>query len=283
MARNNSNNASGNTSNSSSGRSGSSSKSNRRRSGGRKTGPSRQQSRGGQQSTMRSSGGQSRREGRMQSFGTRALSAVAEHPIPVAMIGAGLAMLLLENRTGLANVERRMMRQGRELLGGVGESLSDYTSTAREALGEAAEYVGESLAPATRIGEYVSNGASTLGQGVESAYEYGRDALAETWERHPVALCASILAAGLAAGFLLPSTRRENSLFGRASDAVTRKIREQGRELVSQGRELASDAAQSVVQSVGALGIGASGATSSRGGASNSKSNRSRRSRRSND
>ena len=219
--------------------------------------------------------------GRSQSLGARALSVVSEHPIPLAMIGAGLAMLLVENRTGLGNVERRIMRQGRDLLGGVGETLSEYTSTARDALAGAAEYVGESLGPVaesvtertSRLGEYVSSGASSVGHGVENAYEYGRDALADAWERHPIALCASILAAGVAAGMLLPSTRRENSLFGRTSDAVARKLREQGREFLSQGRELASEAAQSVAQTVNNLGFGGGAGNQSRpsGGSKSSR------------
>ena len=219
--------------------------------------------------------------GRSQSLGARALSVVSEHPIPLAMIGAGLAMLLVENRTGLGNVERRLMRQGRDLLGGVGETLSEYTSTARDALAGAAEYVGESLGPVaesvtgrtSRLGEYVSSGASSVGHGVENAYEYGRDALADAWERHPIALCASILAAGVAAGMLLPATRRENSLFGRTSDAVARKLREQGREFLSQGRELASEAAQSVAQTVNNLGFGGGAGNQSRpsGGSKSSR------------
>ncbi len=73
-----------------------------------------------------------------RSIGSQALSAVAEHPIPIAMIGAGLAMLLLENRTGLANAERRMMTRGREMIGEVGESLAEYGSVAPDALSGAA-------------------------------------------------------------------------------------------------------------------------------------------------
>jgi hypothetical protein len=238
----------------------------------------------------------SQRQSMPQSMSSRALSMITEHPIPAAMIGAGLAMLLLENRSGLANIERQMMRRGGALLDSARESLSDYSSTAREALSGAAEYVGESLGPVSesfsqgksRLGEYLSGGASSVGQSVESAYEYGRDALADAWERHPIMLCASILGAGLAAGLLLPATRRENSLLGRTSDAVARKIREQGRELMNQGREMANEAVQNVAQSVTGLGLslGTGGGATSRARASSgggSKSKRSRRPRRTND
>jgi len=209
----------------------------------------------------------------LQAMSSRALSVFSEHPIPLAVMGAGLAMLLAENRTVLGSVEKRMMRRGGEMLGNLGESVSEYTSSAREALGPVRQSVSNQT---SRIGEYLSNGASSVGQGVESAYEYGRDAIADTWERHPVMLCAGILAAGLAAGMLLPATRRENSLLGRTSDAVARKVRQQGRKIFDEGRVLAADAADTITETVNSLGFGEQ---SSSRNASTSKGRNNRRSR----
>ncbi|HEX8522201.1 MAG TPA: hypothetical protein VF669_08085 [Tepidisphaeraceae bacterium] len=223
-----------------------------------------------------------------KSFAGRAVETVTEHPVPAILIGAGLTWLLMES-SSMRKVEQRLYNQGKELLGGVGETLSDYADTAREALSGAAEYVGETLAPAaelpSRLGEYategvssvgnaLSEGASAVGHGVEAGYEYTRDAIADVFERHPVASCAAILAAGVAAGMLLPGTVRENKWMGRTSEALSRNVREKGAELLEQGRSFASTAAQSVTRAVGLAG----GESQSNNRRSNRGGNRSKRS-----
>jgi ElaB/YqjD/DUF883 family membrane-anchored ribosome-binding protein len=215
-----------------------------------------------------------------QSIAGRAVETVTDHPVPAILIGAGITWLLMES-SGVRNMEKRLLNQGRELLGGVGESLSEYAGTAREALSGAAGYVGESLGSVTertsRLGDYASDVAGTVGHGLESGYEYTRETLSETFDRHPLAVCAAILTAGVAAGMMLPSTVRENSWMGRTSDALSRNVREKSAELLEQGRNLASSAAESVTRAVGLTGneSASSRSRNRKGGRSNNRSRRS--------
>lgn len=171
-----------------------------------------------------------------------------EHPVPAALIGAGLAWLLLESRPA-----RKFERQ-------LGETLTEYAGTARDALGGVAEYLGGSV--------------SNVAEGGVNAGEYARETIADTFERHPLAVCAAVLAAGVAAGMMLPSTGAENSLLGRTSDALTKTIRSKGGAWIEQGRSLASSAAQSVA---GAVGMTSAGGHSSKRSGSRSRGKSTRR------
>jgi len=177
----------------------------------------------------------------VRSAGSSAVSAVREHPIPALMIGGGLALLLLENR-GFQRVESRLMEKGQEVFDEVTETLSGAAETARDAMSNMAGTVGRGLGTAAEsvaegtstIGRYARNGASTVGstiggaassvaEGAEASYEGFVEAIADFWRRHPLVACASVLAAGVGAGMLLPSNRRDNGTTDEREQQTTRR------------------------------------------------------------
>jgi hypothetical protein len=186
-----------------------------------------------------------RRRGRgalesVQSAGSRVVESVTEHPVPVALIGAGLAWLLLESR-GIRPTDARIVQRSREAVGGVGHTIADAAGTAGQAIAGAVSTAAESIAEgASYVGEYVSDAASVVGETTSSGYEYGRETLGNMWDEHPLMMSAGILAAGIAAGMLLPGTLRERTLLGDAAENVAEKVRTKGAELVEQGKRLAS-------------------------------------------
>jgi len=165
----------------------------------------------------------------IKSAGSRAVETVGEHPMPVALIGAGLAWLLLESR-GIRPTDARLIERSREAVGELGETIAGAVSTAAESVAEGASHVGE----------YVASAASAVGETTSSGYEYSRETLGSLWDRHPLAMSAAILSAGIAAGMLLPGTMKESSLFGDAAGSVTEKVRRKGGELIEEGRRMAA-------------------------------------------
>jgi len=168
----------------------------------------------------------------VRSAGNGAVSAIREHPIPALMIGSGLALLLLENR-GFQRVESRLMEKGHEVFDDVTETLSDAAGTARDAMSNMAGTVGRGLGTAAEsvaegtaaVGQYARSGVSTVGgaiggaastvaEGAQAGFEGFVEGIADFWQRHPLVACASVLAAGVGAGMLLPSARRDGEMRG---------------------------------------------------------------------
>ena len=176
----------------------------------------------------------------IKSAGSRAVETVGEHPIPLALIGAGLAWLLLENR-GIRPTETRLLARSRVAIGGLGHTIADTANTAGHAIVDAVSGAAETVTEgASTVGEYVADAASAVGETASSGLEYTRDALGNLWERHPLAMSAAILSAGIAAGMLIPSTSRENRLLGDAASNVVSNARRKGGQLLEQGRRIAA-------------------------------------------
>jgi len=114
---------------------------------------------------------------RALSVADRTMSSVREHPVPAAMIGAGLAWLLLESKP-LRPAEERLMERGRELLDDMSETFTGAAANTRKALNNAAGVAGEYLGSAAEsVREYTQRGASRVGSAVrESAGAVGEAA-----------------------------------------------------------------------------------------------------------
>jgi hypothetical protein len=159
--------------------------------------------------------------GGIRGAGSRAVDSVTAHPIPALMIGAGLAWLLLESRT-LRPMERRLLERGRRAFGSVGETAGEYAREGAHAVYE---------------------GANAMTRRAQRSLKTTRQTLGETWESHPLAVGAAVLAAGVAAAILLPATMSEVRWMGETSGALTRTVRRKGKQLLKQGKQFASEAA----------------------------------------
>jgi hypothetical protein len=169
--------------------------------------------------------------------GSAAANSVAAHPIPAMMIGAGLAWLFLESRT-LRPYEKRLIGGGRRAIG----ALSETTGSLREGLSEGLHTAGDyARGGAAAVRDAFYEGAGLVSRKAQKGLQSTRQTFGQTWESHPLLVCAGLLAAGVAAAILLPETAREQRWMGDASDAVTRTVRNKGRQLVRKGKQLARE------------------------------------------
>ena len=229
--------------------------SNRSRSrGGR--GPSRSDNNNGGANTSVHSGGssfrQTSRDAARRSRETvtnaadAALDTVMRHPYPAALIGAGVAWLLLETRPA-RRAERKLLRRAKRAAETIGEPFSGVPRAARSAFAESAEHSRDSVREgAGALAEYAQESVAAIGHTAQRGYMRGRETLTEQWERHPLAMGLALLAAGLATGMLLPSSRKEGEAFGRASDDLSRRVKETGTEILERGRELVDTSRRAV-------------------------------------
>lgn len=183
------------------------------------------------------------------------IETVRGHPVPAALVGAGLAWLVYESVR--RHYPEAVYEQTKDALGSVGEGLSLFG----EKLSDAAASTGESFreqfndsaeasrertarfgrsvkSGAARLDDMARDGTSAVGHGVERGYEYGRDALADLWQSHPLACGIGILAIGVTAGMLLPPTQIERGAMGERSKRLLERAGKAGRGLLDQGKEL---------------------------------------------
>jgi ElaB/YqjD/DUF883 family membrane-anchored ribosome-binding protein len=145
---------------------------------------------------------------------------------------------------------------------GVAERAGNLTHQAGELAGRARERAGE-------LGGEVRERARDIGSRAKDQTRRARGGLERLMEENPLAVAAGVAALGLACGFLLPETEREQRLMGPARDELVHRAQgtarrvkdtavEAGQELREAVREEVSERApevkavvQDVVQSVG--------------------------------
>jgi ElaB/YqjD/DUF883 family membrane-anchored ribosome-binding protein len=166
-------------------------------------------------------------------------SSVRDNPIPVALVGVGLAWLMMRGNAP------------RERPAEAGESLTDRASEmAASARDKASETAGSVRNKASETVRAVRGGydaararAGELGQSARAQLERARGGYDRLVNEQPLALGAIGLAIGAVLAAAAPRTRQEDEWLGPASDRVTRKAR----ELAQEGLGAAQEAATSVV------------------------------------
>lgn len=178
--------------------------------------------------------------------GGTVVDTVKQHPVPTALMGAALTWMLLETRTA-RSAERKLLRRAKRAADTVAEPFSGVPRAARSAFSSSAEQSRDSVRQGARaVAGYARDSAGALGRTAQRGYLRGRETLSEQWDRHPLAMGVALLCAGLATGMLLPSSRREAETFGRASDDLSRRVKESSAEMLERGRELVESSRRAV-------------------------------------
>ena len=209
------------------------------------------------------------REKISRSAGT-VVDSVKAHPVPLLMIGAGIAWLIYENRSS--------DRMSREYFGGTDYTGEDYPPTGYESFAEGSTYEAEGYSMegfseksslAGQAKEKLSNlgnqakakassltakGRETLGSARERASEMGhraqqrsrevydrtRERVASTTNQHPLEVGLGFLALGVIAGLAMPTPRAVSRRLAPAAG----RLREASTELVEKGKRVAKAATE---------------------------------------
>jgi ElaB/YqjD/DUF883 family membrane-anchored ribosome-binding protein len=195
--------------------------------------------------------------------GSRLANVIRENPIPVAAIGLGVTWLVAQQRS-----KRGLARYGYR---GPERRISGYSERRRGLGTRSGATAGATREPATGMAERVEGMAEGIGDVAERAQERMSELGSEAKERmqqfgsrareqthrvgarlermidqNPLVVAAGAVVVGLAAGLLLPGTRREDELMGSARD----QLMERAGDTVERVKEAAGEAAREVTETV---------------------------------
>ena len=169
-----------------------------------------------------------------------------ENPMPLAVMGLGLAWLMTSNKTGSRNSTYEDRSFAPHSGGGIGDKLHGVSDKLHGVGDKASDLVSgarDQLSGATASASEMGHAAA------DKAIQYGRQTrqgLAQLIEREPLLLGAAGLLVGAAIGAALPSTDLEDRTIGPMRD----KVLDKGKDLAQTGMQQASEVAQTAYSTV---------------------------------
>lgn len=160
---------------------------------------------------------------------------VKENPLPVALIGTGIAWMIASRRRGSR------------------ETIRQKAGTVRQKAAAARERVAQAGSSIAQAGSSLANTGSDFAHRVGSAAGSARAQAARAGEgfgrmmdEQPLVVAALGVALGAVIGAMLPSTEREDRLLGEASDRTKERAKELGAEQYERAREKVKEGTQTV-------------------------------------
>lgn len=191
--------------------------------------------------------------GAIKGQGRGAGDVVRDHPVPLALMGLGVAWLAIERATGGGHDSvgpgTYAPAEGR-----VGPYRGDAVSAephdgsiverAKEKVTDAAHAITDTAREAKhRAGDSVPD-RDSVRDSMEGARERARDAkqgVRSFLDEQPLAAAAVTFGIGLAAGLSAPTTRWEDEKLGRASETLKHEAKETARDAAETVKDAASD------------------------------------------
>ena len=208
-------------------------------------------------------------------------AAARQDPLPLALVGVGLAWLMMSGRDG-SRVDRVRVgspgpsidevRTGvRDTVAGVRDSVSGAVSGVKDVVASVRDKVSSVRDSASRTSQKISDTKQRIGQTAQAARDKAGEVGSVARERadrvrsgfdrlvneQPLALGAVGLAVGAVLAATAPRTRQEDRLMGDASDRLKDDVRQAGEEQL--------DRVQSSLGAAGSVAGGNSGSVTGSG------------------
>lgn len=223
------------------------------------------------------------RNGGANEFAQNLNEAVKRNPVPVTLMGIGMAWLMMSGKEGryapdrapassgqfgqkLSNVANRLssaasagrerLSSGRESMGQAGSSMRERASHAGSSVRERASHAGSSVRErASHAGSSMRDQAASLSAGareraarISDSARYGayraRGGFETALREQPLMLGAIGIAIGAALGSLLPPTRQEDEWMGDTRDRLAGQAKQQANLQLRKGKRIAKAAGE---------------------------------------
>jgi ElaB/YqjD/DUF883 family membrane-anchored ribosome-binding protein len=175
----------------------------------------------------------------IKEVGTTVADKIWKNPIPVALIGLGVGMLVVRNfsnggtTTPGRSLPNRRSNYALGDVGGVGQSQQNTgPSTLNQVKGTATDLASRAKDSATDLAYRAKDSASAVGT-----------RFSEVLRENPLAVGAVAVAAGTAIGLVLPSTRFESEYIGDTGEKIVDKVEDVAREALGKVQDAAKQMA----------------------------------------
>jgi ElaB/YqjD/DUF883 family membrane-anchored ribosome-binding protein len=176
----------------------------------------------------------------IKEVGTTVADTIYKNPIPLALIGLGVGMLVMRNFGGQSySTSSRKLSQGRRSnyeLGDVGQAgqtqQSTGTSTLNQVKETASDLASRSTYALSNLGTKAKNSATAVGTRFE-----------RMMHENPLAVGAVAVAAGTAIGLALPSTRFESEHIGETGEKLVERVEDIARNALNKAQDAAKQMA----------------------------------------
>jgi ElaB/YqjD/DUF883 family membrane-anchored ribosome-binding protein len=208
------------------------------------------------------------REGSGATFVRNLRNQIVDNPLPLTLVSAGLAWLIVASRrTGAGNgissgrsfgrVAADRTASARESVGEMSDSASaaarDFSDTASEtaagwaesARSTASDFAERARGTTSRLQDQAGAAAASVSHsasGMRASAGAASRSIADFFQEQPLVLAGIGLALGAAIGAALPSTRTEDELMGETSDALKEGAASTAEEQLDKGKAVASKA-----------------------------------------
>jgi phage-related protein len=220
----------------------------------------------------------------MGEAGTYVVSSARRNPLPLALIGLGIGMLLMQSRStssytngGRRKGNNRGGNEGNSTFRQVASTTTGALSSAQKAVGNVAgtayEGVGnvagtayqgvtnaagtayEGVAnAATSAYQGVTSLASTTGEQVQHLTRRAQTQYEQTLEENPLAIGAIALAVGAIVGLSIPSTQYENEWMGDSRENLVQSVEGAAREAFEKAQDVVGEVTKTVQEQAKAQG-----------------------------
>jgi ElaB/YqjD/DUF883 family membrane-anchored ribosome-binding protein len=201
------------------------------------------------------------RYGGANEFAHNLNEAVKRNPVPVTLMGIGVAWLMMSGKEGRYAPDRASgggSQLGERLSGAAGR-LSSAASAGRDRLASAASAGRETLSSARerisetgstlreqvgQSGASIRGQASSIGESTRYGAQRARGSFETMMREQPLLLGAVGVAIGAALGSLLPPTRQEDEWMGGTRDRLSDQAGEQANLQLHKGKRIAQAAGE---------------------------------------
>jgi hypothetical protein len=191
-----------------------------------------------------------------------------DHPIPAAVIGVGVGMMIRDAANkktdvgrmppagyaagygyegGFPGVSARTYDEGpgvaSRTVHDAKERVAEVAQSARDTVGEAAHTAHDKVAD---VLDSVEERGARLRESAHVRVKNAKIGFWQTLDQQPLAVGAAAIAAGLIAGLLIPGTTREDEMLGETRDEMWQRAREKGRDVLQKGRYVAEAAVETL-------------------------------------
>ncbi|HLY30484.1 MAG TPA: DUF3618 domain-containing protein [Ktedonobacterales bacterium] len=169
--------------------------------------------------------------------GSSLLERIRQNPVPVALIGLGLGLLLAQDP--LRRAQGQVAQITQQAQGAAGQLAERAQDTAGQLAGQLAEraqdatgqVVGQARTQVEQLGAQAQQQAAQAGSWLQ-----------ETLKENPLAVGATALAIGAIVGLMIPETPQEHQLMGKTRDALVEQVQTTASETLHKAQHVAEEA-----------------------------------------